>query len=48
MSIVKRTEHKRFNTPWLRAFAGAGLLFGLAGAVLLYMRWPRRRRPART
>lgn len=47
LHIMDWTEHERFNTPWLRAFAGAGLLFGLAGAVLLYMRWPRRRRPAR-
>lgn len=48
LHIMDWTEHERFNTPWLRAFAGAGLLFGLAGAVLLYMRWPRRRRPARS
>lgn len=48
LHIMDWTEHERFNTPWLRAFAGAGLLFGGAGAVLLYMRWPRRRRPART
>lgn len=43
LHIMDWTEHERFNTPWLRAFAIGGLLFGLAGAVLLYMRWPVRK-----
>ena len=38
------TEHERFNTPWLNAFAAGGLVFAVAGAILLFMRWPRRRR----
>lgn len=47
LHIMDWTEHERFNTPWLNAFAAGGLVFGVAGAILLYMRWPRRRRPAR-
>lgn len=39
-------NHEDFNTPWLLAFAIGGLLFGLAGTVLLFMRWPIRRRRA--
>lgn len=43
LHIMDWTEHERFNTPWLRAAAIGGLLFGLAGVILLYMRWPLRR-----
>ena len=38
------TNHENFNTPWLLAFAIGGLTFWLGGAVLLYFRWPKRRR----
>ncbi len=44
LHIMDWTEHERFNTPWLKAFAAGGLVFGVAGAILLFMRWPRRRR----
>lgn len=44
LHIMDWTEHERFNTPWLNAFAAGGLVFGGAGAILLFMRWPRRRR----
>lgn len=44
LHIMDWTEHERFNTPWLMAFAAGGLVFGVAGAILLFMRWPRRRR----
>jgi hypothetical protein len=44
LHIMDWTEHERFNTPWLNAFAAGGLVFGVAGAILLFMRWPRRRR----
>lgn len=44
LHIMDWTEHERFNTPWLMAFAAGFLVFGVAGAILLFMRWPRRRR----
>lgn len=44
LHIMDWTEHERFNTPWLNAFAAGGLVFGVAGVILLFMRWPRRRR----
>ena len=44
LHIMDWTEHERFNTPWLNAFAAGGLVFAVAGAILLFMRWPRRRR----
>lgn len=40
------SEHEDFNTPWLRAFAAGGLLLAIAGTILLYLRWPRKRRRA--
>ena len=40
-------NHEDFNTPWLLAFAIGGLLLGLAGTILLFMRWPMVRRKAR-
>ena len=47
LHIMDWTEHERFNTPWLMAFAAGGLVFGVAGVILLFMRWPRRRKAAR-
>ncbi|WP_343044529.1 PepSY domain-containing protein [Sphingomonas hominis] len=47
LHIMDWTQHERFNTPWLKAFAAGGLVFGVAGAILLFMRWPRRRRKSR-
>ena len=44
LHIMDWTEHERFNTPWLNAFAAGGLVFALSGAILLFMRWPRRSR----
>ncbi len=44
LHIMDWTEHERFNTPWLNAFAAGGLVFAVAGAILLFMRWPRRGR----
>lgn len=44
LHIMDWTEHERFNTPWLNVFAGGGVVFGVAGTVLLWMRWPRRKR----
>ena len=46
LHIMDWTQHERFNTPWLKAFAAGGLVFGASGAILLFMRWPRRRRKA--
>jgi hypothetical protein len=37
-------NHEDFNTPWLLGFALGGLGLWLGGAVLLCMRWPKRRR----
>ena len=44
LHIMDWQNHENFNTPWLLAFAIGGLAFWLGGAVLLYMRWPKRRR----
>jgi hypothetical protein len=44
LHIMDWTNHENFNTPWLLAFAIGGLFLWLGGAVLLYMRWPKRRR----
>lgn len=44
LHIMDWKNHENFNTPWLLAFAIGGLLMGTAGAVLLFMRWPLRRR----
>ena len=48
LHIMDWSNHENFNTWWLLAFALSGLTLGLAGTVLLLMRWPirRRRRPA--
>jgi hypothetical protein len=40
-------NHEDFNTPWLLAFATGGLALGLAGTILLFMRWPIRRHRGR-
>lgn len=37
-------NHEDFNTWWLLAFAIGGLTLGIAGTILLFMRWPIRRR----
>ncbi len=44
LHIMDWKDHEDFNTWWLLAFAIGGLLLGLAGTVLLLMRWPLRRR----
>lgn len=44
LHIMDWTGHENFNTPWLLSFALGGLVLWLGGAVLLYMRWPIRRR----
>lgn len=44
LHIMDWTNHENFNTPWLLAFAIGGLALWSGGAVLLYMRWPKRRR----
>lgn len=46
LHIMDWKNHENFNTPWMLAFAIGGLLFGLAGTVLLFMRWPIRRKRA--
>lgn len=47
LHIMDWKNHENFNTPWLLAFAIGGLVFWLGGAVLLFMRWPLRRRARR-
>ena len=47
LHIMDWSNHENFNTWWLLAFALGGLTLGLAGTVLLAMRWPLRRRRAR-
>jgi hypothetical protein len=47
LHIMDWKNHEDFNTPWLLAFAIGGLLLGLAGTVLLVMRWPIRWRRKR-
>ncbi|BBD02168.1 PepSY domain-containing protein [Sphingobium sp. YG1] len=44
LHIMDWKNHEDFNTPWLLAFAIGALALWAGGAVLLYMRWPRRRR----
>lgn len=44
LHIMDWKNHEDFNTPWLLAFAVGGLLLGLAGTILLFMRWPLRGR----
>ena len=47
LHIMDWQNHENFNSWWLLGFAGAGLVMGLAGSVLLLMRWPLRRRRRR-
>lgn len=44
LHIMDWKNHENFNTWWLLAFACGGLLMGLAGSILLFMRWPLRRK----
>ena len=44
LHIMDWKNHEDFNTPWLLAFAIGGLALWIGGAVLLWMRWPVRRR----
>lgn len=44
LHIMDWKNHEDFNTPWLMGFAVGGLVLGIAGLVLLFLRWPRRRR----
>ncbi len=44
LHIMDWKNHENFNTWWLLAFAIGGLILGLAGTVLLFIRWPFRRR----
>ncbi|MBN8500671.1 MAG: PepSY domain-containing protein [Sphingomonadales bacterium] len=44
LHIMDWKNHEDFNTPWLLAFAVGGLALAIAGTILLFMRWPFRRR----
>lgn len=44
LHIMDWKNHEDFNTPWLIGFAAGGLALAIAGSVLLYFRWPRKRR----
>ncbi len=44
LHIMDWKNHENFNTWWLLAFAIGGLVLGLAGTVLLFIRWPLRRK----
>ncbi|WP_231472139.1 hypothetical protein [Novosphingobium sp. CECT 9465] len=44
LHIMDWKNHEDFNTPWLMAFAAGGLVLALCGTVLLYFRWPKKRR----
>ena len=48
LHIMDWKNHENFNTWWLLAFAIGGLILGLAGTVLLFIRWPFRRRRRKT
>ncbi len=43
LHIMDWKNHENFNTWWLLSFAIGGLILGLAGTVLLFIRWPLRR-----
>ena len=43
LHIMDWTERDNFNSWWLLAFAIGGLVLGLAGMVLLIVRWPIKR-----
>ena len=44
LHIMDWKNHENFNSWWLLAFAIGGLVMGIAGTILLFMRWPFRRR----
>ena len=44
LHIMDWKNHENFNTWWLLAFAVGGLVLGLAGTALLFMRWPVRKK----
>jgi hypothetical protein len=44
LHIMDWKNHENFNTWWLLAFAIGGLVLSLAGTVLLFIRWPLRRK----
>lgn len=44
LHIMDWKNHENFNTPWLLGFAVGGLALGIAGTILLFMRWPVRHR----
>lgn len=44
LHIMDWKNHENFNTWWLLAFAIGGLCMGIAGTILLVMRWPIRRK----
>ena len=44
LHIMDWKNHENFNSWWLLAFAIGGLMLGIAGTILLFMRWPFRRR----
>jgi hypothetical protein len=44
LHIMDWKNHEDFNSWWLLAFAIGGLALGIAGTVLLFMRWPLRPR----
>ena len=43
LHIMDWKNHEDFNTWWLLAFAIGGLTLGIAGTILLFMRWPIRK-----
>ena len=45
LHIMDWKNHENFNTPWLLGFAIGGLVLGIFGTILLFLRWPGRRRP---
>ena len=47
LHIMDWKNHENFNTWWLLAFAIGGLALGIAGTVLLFMRWPIRKKRRR-
>lgn len=47
LHIMDWKNHENFNSWWLLAFAIGGLVMGLAGTILLFMRWPFKRRRKR-
>ncbi len=44
LHIMDWKNHENFNSWWLLSFAIGGLLLGIAGTILLLIRWPFRRR----